>query len=404
MLWHIAWRNVWRNKLRSLVIASAIALGLVGGVFSYAFMMGITNQMIRNALHTEIGNLQVHHPEYPADRDLRYQLDDFEPLLREIRELPGVVSASPRIVGTAMLSSAEGTAAVRIAGIDSEDDFSDIADKIVEGAHLSDDERIPILISRETADDLEVRLRSRVVASVVSPTGEIVYGAFRVIGLFETTNTMFDEVNVLVTRADLAELTDFPDGAASEIVVRVESREMSGPLAEQLSAAHPELLVRTWREIAPQLELIADVTGVFGFGFLVIILTALGFGIINTMLMVVMERTREIGMLMALGMARSRIFWMLLYETAFLSMVGGLAGLGLSMGVVGYTARNGVDMRAWAKGFNAIGYDAMVYPEAPTVFYFQIAAMVLATAFLAALYPARRALKLLPAVAIRTDT
>jgi len=406
MLWQIAWRNVWRNRLRSLVIASAIAFGLLGGVFSYAFMMGITNQAIRGALHTELGNFQVHHPDYPADRDLRYALDDVDALVEEISGLPRVVGVSSRIVGTAMLSSAEGTAAVRILGVDIERDraISDLAEKLVEGEYLTAEERIPILISRETAEDLEVRLRSRVVASVVSPTGEIVYGAFRVVGIFETINSLFDTSNVVVDREDLAALTGFAEGTASEIIVRLEPREATQEVAAMVAAAHPELLVRTWRDLSPQLQLTADFTGVFGIGFLAIILTALGFGIVNTMLMVVMERTREIGMLMALGMARARVFWMLLYETAFLSMVGGAAGLALSIIVVGYFQRVGVNMQAWAQGFKAIGYDPMIYPESDTAFYFQVAAMVLVTAFLASIYPARRALKLLPAEAIRADT
>jgi ABC-type lipoprotein release transport system permease subunit len=406
MLWHIAWRNVWRNRLRSLVIASAIAFGLLGGVFSYAFMMGLVNQAVRNAVRTELGSFQAHNPEYPADRDLRFVIENTDALLAEMRALPGVVGASARIVGTAMLSSAEGTAAVRIAGVDlaRDGEVTNLAEKLVEGEYLSADERIPILISRETADDLEVKLRSRVVASVVSPSGEIVYGAFRVVGIFETVSSMFDKSNVFVTREDLAELTGFSVGTASEIIVRVEPRDAGDAVAAIVVAQHPELLIRTWRDLSPQLQLAADFGAIFGLAFLAIILTALGFGIVNTMLMVVMERTREIGMLMALGMSRARVFWMLLYETTFLSIVGGIAGLTLSFALVGYLGRVGVNMQAWAEGFSAIGYDSMIYPETTPTFYFQVAAMVLLTAFLASLYPARRALKLLPAAAIRADT
>ncbi|NKB86721.1 MAG: FtsX-like permease family protein [Acidobacteria bacterium] len=406
MLWHIAWRNVWRNKVRSLVIASAIAIGLLGGVFSYAFMMGLVNQAVRSAIHVGLGSFQVHHPDYPTDRDLRYALDDVDALLAEVRSTPGVVGASSRIVGTAMASSAVGTAAARIVGVDLDHDpeISDLRTKLIEGAYLSADERIPLLMSEKVADDLEVRLRSRIVASVVSPTGEIVYGAFRIVGIFRTSDSVFDQSNVFVTREDLAELTGFADNSASELIVRIEPRESGDAVAAAFAAAHPELLVRTWRDLAPQLQLAADFGGVFGFGFLAIILTALGFGIVNTMLMVVMERTREIGMLMALGMARARVFWMLLYETAFLSMVGGVGGLVLSVALLGWLGRVGVNMQAWAEGLAAFGYDSMIYPEASTSFYLQVAGMVLVTAFLASIYPARRALKLLPAEAIRADT
>lgn len=402
----MAWRNVWRNKIRSLVIAAAIAFGLLGGVFSYAFMMGMVNQAVRSAIYVGLGSFQVHHPDYPADRDLRFAVEDVDSLLAEVRALPGVVGASARIVGTAMVSSAEGTAAARIVGVDLAHDpgISDIADKLVAGAYLSTDERIPVLVSEEVASDLEVKLRSRVVASVVSPSGEIVYGAFRIVGIFKTSDTVFDKSNVFVTREDLAELTGFADNTASELIVRVEPRDAGDSVAAQLAAAHPDLLVRTWRDLAPQLQLAADFGGIFGIGFLAIILTALGFGIVNTMLMVVMERTREIGMLMALGMARVRVFWMLLYETAFLSMVGGAAGLFLSIALLAWLSRVGVSMQAWAEGLAQFGYDPVIYPEASATFYLQVAGMVLITAFVASIYPARRALKLLPAEAIRADT
>ena len=136
--------------------------------------------------------------------------------------------------------------------------------------------------------------------------------------------------------------------------------------------------------------------------FMLIILGALGFGIVNTMLMVILERTRELGMLMAIGMTKRRVFSMIMYETIFLALVGAVIGEVLSLLLIKYYGIVGIDLSSWAEGLETIGYNAITFPALEPIRYLQITAMVFVTGILASIYPAIKALKLDPASAIRT--
>ena len=137
--------------------------------------------------------------------------------------------------------------------------------------------------------------------------------------------------------------------------------------------------------------------------FVVIILLALGFGIVNTMLMVILERVKELGMLMAVGMNKLQIFTMIVLETIFLSLVGGVIGIGLALGLIAITNYTGVPLDRWADGLSSAGFDTMVYPTIGIDSVVTVTILVIITGILSAIYPARKAIKLNPAEAIRIE-
>jgi ABC-type antimicrobial peptide transport system permease subunit len=137
--------------------------------------------------------------------------------------------------------------------------------------------------------------------------------------------------------------------------------------------------------------------------FMVIILAALAFGIVNTMLMVVLERTKELGMLTAIGMNKKRVFRMIMLESVFLSMVGGVTGMLISQALIGATARKGINFASYAEGLEAMGYTAHIYPVISTSFFITVTLLIILTGILSSIYPALKALKLDPAEALRTE-
>ena len=173
-------------------------------------------------------------------------------------------------------------------------------------------------------------------------------------------------------------------------------------MAKALATPFPELLVQDWEELSPYVKLMSGYMDTVMALFMMIILGALGFGIVNTMLMVVLERTKELGMLMAIGMTRKRIFLMILYETVFLALVGAVVGEILSVLVIRYFGRVGIDLTSYAEGMESVGYSAMTFPYLEPYRYLQITVLVVITAIVASVYPALKALKLEPAEAIRT--
>ena len=163
------------------------------------------------------------------------------------------------------------------------------------------------------------------------------------------------------------------------------------------------LVVRTWEDISPVLKMLNEMTIQYSMIFVIIILVALSFGIINTMLMAIMERVREIGMLMAIGMSKVKVFFMITLETVFLSITGGILGLSISWILVEIMGISGIDLSSIADGLNSMGYSSYVYPELDLIYYGLIGLLVVVTAIFASIMPARKALKFNPAQAVRHD-
>jgi ABC-type antimicrobial peptide transport system permease subunit len=178
--------------------------------------------------------------------------------------------------------------------------------------------------------------------------------------------------------------------------------ETSDIIALQLKNLFPDLVVRNWSEIAPALAMTLSYTGFICYIILGIFLFALSFGIINTMLMAVLERTRELGMLGAIGMSKRKIFSMIMLETVFLTLLGGIVGIILGTAVLLPALKTGIDLSFFmGDGMEDFGFSSMVYPIFNVAMLVEIVALVTVAGILSAIYPARKALKLKPLEAIR---
>ncbi len=411
MIWSIAWRNVWRNKLRSLVIIIAVTIGLFGGIASYGFAVGMMIQRIEAAISNEISNIQIHNPEYLVNDEIKYTIKDQDKVISEINKLDGIKAVSSRIKALAMASTAETGTGIMLNGIDPKNEMlvTKIYEQLVEGEYITENSRIPIVIGQKLATKLNARLKSKIVITSSNAEGILTYGAFRVVGIYHTENDMFDEVNVFVRKNELAGLLGISENEVNEIAISLDEYDQSIATSNMLKKvfkdqiAQGELVVRPWTEITPSLNAMIKYMDYFSYVFLIIILIALAFGIVNTMLMVVMERIKELGMLKAIGMTNKRIFSMIMLETIFLSIVGGLLGLIISIGAIQYYGHYGLSLDAIKAGYNSLGFSSVIYPQASIDFYLGSTILVIITAILASIYPARKALKLNPAEAIQQN-
>jgi len=247
------------------------------------------------------------------------------------------------------------------------------------------------------------RLNGPVVLTFQTPAGELHSAMFRVRGIYRTSNTAFDARMAYVNFDNLATAACINPAQVHEVAILCKGNTDAVNVAKTLSDRHQSLKVRSWDEISPEIALYAAFGDFMGMIYVVIILFALAFGIINTMMMSVLERYREFGMLMAIGMNRLCVFSMIMMESVFLTLTGGVAGIVLSTVFIKIFARTGIDFGMWAEGFEAIGYSSVVYPEITIANYVLITILVIATGILASLWPARRALKLNPMQALRVE-
>ncbi len=402
----IAWRSIWRSKVRSSVVILAIAFGLLGGIFSSAWMNGMANQRVKDTFAYETGHIQIHDPGYVENEDVRRTISGVKEKLAALDSEPRVVSATSRLRVSGMAATANKNMGVNVIGVDPEveETVFFLYQKVDSstGSFVSLEKRNPIVISRALAKELNAKVKSKIVLTFQDYNGEITGAAFKVAGIYKTDNTPWDKMHVFVTNRDLARVLEVPKDEAHEIAIRVQDFEQAGLIQGELAALYPDLLVQDWAELSPYLRLMSGYMDTMMALFMVIILGALGFGIVNTMLMVVLERTRELGMLMAIGMTRRRIFLMILYETVFLALVGAVVGEILSLVAIWHFGRTGIDLSNYAEGMEAVGYSAITYPMLEPYRYLQITVLVVLTAIVASVYPALKALKLQPAEAIRS--
>ncbi len=406
MISKIAWRNVWRSKLRSSVIILAIALGIWSGMVIVGLMTGMTAERLHSAISYETSHIQIHQPKFLNNNELQYFIPNADSVMNVLQKNPKVKSVSSRLITTGMANTAYTGTGVVIQGVNLEKEktvteiFKMIAD--TNGTYFETKKRYPVVISQNFAKKLKAKLNSKIVLTFQDYEGNLTGGAFRVVGIYKTNNSMFDEMNIFVKKNDLANLLVISGKAAHEIAIMTEDLDQVTATKNQIAKQLPDLSVQTWDEIQPDLSMINEYMKAIFFIFMMIILLALGFAIVNTMLMAILERTRELGMLMAVGMNKRKVFNMIMFETAYLTVIGGFVGMILSYFTLHYFSTHGLDLSVFAQGLESVGYSSIVYPDVTLNDYLYLTIMIIFTGMLASVYPARKALKKNPSEAIRT--
>jgi putative ABC transport system permease protein len=401
----ISWRNVWRNKARSLVIILAIAFGLWGGIVATAIFTALVEQQFDSSIKNQVSHIQVHNPDFLKDRNTLNSITHHEQVAQTLSAEPGVTAYSSRILASGMLASASMTSGVEIFGVDPvmEENTRKFSQNIIEGEYLDISSRNPVLVGAALAKKMKINTGTRVVLTFQDARGDITAAAFRVAGIYRTANSMHDERNVLVNKNDLEAILG-KSGIVNEIAILMENLEWVNPVAKKLQDQFPDITVRTWGEISPELTFMNELSGIIMMILVIIILLALAFGLLNTMLMTIFERTRELGVLMSVGMNKARVFSMILLETSFITFTGSAVGILIGSITVLITHKIGIDFtRFGADTLSEFGFDAIIYPRLDTSFFGYLALLVILTATLASVYPAYKALKLNPAEAVRKE-
>jgi putative ABC transport system permease protein len=402
MLLQIAWRNLWRHRTRSVAIIASVALGVWAGAFIVSIYYGMGNERVRIAIEEEVSHLQVHHPKFREDFEVVWNFD-LDSLNAVLRNTPGLKARSLRTTAQGMLANAAGSNGVQINGVDpaSEAATRNLDHFVKTGAYFDPAKKHQILVGKKLADKMKLIPGAKVVLTFQDLEQNIQSGAFRICGIYETSNAPLDERNVYVQQHELNDLLGTP-GCGTEAAVLLRGEDDLPAAFEALRKRLPGLEVESWRSISPETDLVISSLDVSSLIIIVIIVLALAFGIVNTMLMAVLERTREIGMLMAVGMTKIRLFGMVVLETVLLAMAGCPIGFGCAWILNEWLSKKGINLGAIAGNMvKDFGFSAVIYPDLPGFKAWQIVQVVFVTALLASVFPAWRALKLKPVEAIR---
>jgi putative ABC transport system permease protein len=403
MLFQIAWRNIWRNKSRSLVVISSIIIGVWAGIFILAFIWGLYQNNINESVFKQLSHIQIHHPTFLEENDSKYTLSNSNEIVNSLEADDRITSVSLRVISTGMISSPTTASGVKIYGIHPTTEIIQIAlnESVKEGAYFDSGKENEILIGEKLSKKLKIKLKSKVVLTFTNVQSEIVSGAFRVGGIYRTKNISLDEVNVYVQQNYLRELLELDASQSNEIAILIKDEGQLDSIKKLATNLVSEGIIEDWKELSPELGMIIESFNLYTYILTGIILLALTFGIINTMLMSVLERIRELGMLMAIGMNKRKIFLMIMLETFYLTLLGCPIGLFIGWLSVTLLGKIGIDIAMFSEGLASYGFNSMIYPSLENENYIIIGSMCLITAILSAIYPAYKALQLNPSEAIR---
>ncbi len=403
MTLRLAWRNIWRNPRRTWLTAAAIAFCSTLLIFSITLQLGAYDMMIDNTLRTYTGHLQVQRAGYQERPRMRTDIPDAGALAARIRDATKAATAV-RAQGFALISSKDRSYGVLVVGVQPrfEPQVSTLAGTVREGRYLGDEDAQEVVIGTTLARNLRVRVGDEVTLLGSGRDGSVAATVLGVVGIFDSGSADLDR-GILEMPLGTFQSVFSMDSAAHAIVLRASDVANAKTLAAKVRALLPadsQLRVLGWEQLMPGLKQLiqADkLNGWFIYGALILVVTL---SITNTFLMAVLERTREFGILLALGMSPLRIGRLVMLESLLLILVG--LGIGLSLGglVTAYFAHYGFTYPGMAEIAAEFNFPTHVYPQLSALAILLGPCAMLVFTMTAALYPALRIRRLRPVEAM----
>jgi ABC-type lipoprotein release transport system permease subunit len=392
----------WRNHRRSLIMLAAIAIGLWGMIWMTALMRGMVDQMIDDAISTLSGHIQIHAERYLDDPSIEHTIPDISDnaALEKLLNSPQVIAWSRRIRVPAVIRSERDVYGVTLVGIDpqQEQGLSFIADSVTDGNYLQSPDDRHVLLGRKLIEKLETKLGRRIVLMSQDPDNNIAERGFRIGGIYDA-DLQATETSYVFTGIETARTMLKMGTGVSEIsLLGHDYRDLEG-LAAGVRAAAGDAETKTWLQLDPYMASMLDVMDGFIIVWFSIIFLALSFGLINTLLMAVFERTRELGLIQALGMPPGNILFMVLIESLIMLVIGLLAGNLLSWLTI-LPIQDGIDISGVAAGLEWAGMSSTLLPAVKSSDVLLANAIVLVLGVAASLFPAWRASRKVPVEAI----
>lgn len=402
----LAWRNVWRNRRRSLITLLSIGCGLASILFGQSMLKSIQVQLVRKATGVITGHVQI---QAAGVKDLKIpeksygNIHDVEDLLDNH---PDVQDYSKRILFTGLVSSPLMSKGVLICAVDAERErrIITIPNDIKEGRFLEKGDARHAVLGRKLARELDVRLGEKLVVMAQASDGSMGAELFRVVGIYETGSATFDG-QLLYLPLGMVQTMLVEEGQVNAFVAKLKNegagvKRVAAEFAEKLKG-RPDLAVQTWREIDQELVGIAKYQDALLMIILVVIFTIVTLGILNTVLMSLLERVREFGVLMAIGAKPGVVRRLILLETLILGLLGLAFGLALGAGLILYYGRYGLPLPMGDAINYFMPFDTVIYLRFSWPSHLFAVAMVFLTCLIAAVGPAMKAGRLRVAEALR---
>jgi ABC-type lipoprotein release transport system permease subunit len=404
MFLDLAWRNIWRNKRRSLISIASVLLAVVVALLMRSMQKGTYANHIRNTVSFYTGYIQLHEPGYFEKQSIDKSIHVSDSLVEDIENIPHVTFAASRLESFALISGGSKTDVGMIVGVDPriENRLTSLEDRLVEGKYLGANDN-GILLAEGLARDLGLGLSDTVVLLGQGYHDIMAAGKFPVTGILKFPLPDLNNRMAYLTLKRAQQLFGAYDRITS-LVIMLDGQKWLGSVMESLKDEYDgKYEVISWRDMMPEVVQAIEIDNASGIIMLIILYMVIGFGILGTILMMTMERIREFGMMMAVGMARWTLQTIIIMESIILSFVGVVTGSIVSIPVLLYFFHNPIRFRGdIAKSIEQFGWEpVMNFSMAPNIFFWQAVA-VLIIALIASFYPVLKVSGLEPVKALRS--
>jgi ABC-type lipoprotein release transport system permease subunit len=397
----LAWRNLWRNHRRTLIMLAAAVVGVWAMVFMTALMRGMVDDMVEDGIRTLPGHVQIHDPSFEDDPSVSHSIAPPGEELRRVLDSPPVVAWTARVRVPAVVSSERDMRGVTLVGIEPEGErrLSFVAGDLADGRFIESTGDDGLVVGRALLERLETGLGKRVVIMSQDTEGQVADRGFRIVGVYDASMESQELGFVFTGRAVVQRLLKMGE-KVSEVAVRGSDYRNVAPLRRRLAqAAGPGVVVQSWDELDPYMGSMLSMMDGFVVVWIVVVFLVLAFGLVNTLVMAVFERVREIGLMLALGMTPGHILFQILLESTLLLALGLAIGDALAWASI-EPLKGGIDLSIVGEGMELWGASAVLHPSLLGKDVLLANGIVLVLGLLASLSPAWRASRYEPVEAI----
>ena len=404
MIVALAWRNLWRQPRRTLLSSLAIAFTSAFLIFMPSLQNGSYNAMIENTLKLFDGYGEVQKPGYLDDPQIRNTIDNYAQLQKDLEQIPKMDGVSARAIAYALLATEKRSYGAQIAGVQPENEpkVSTVAHNIRKGRYLQGNDSAEIVLGETLARNLGANVGDSVTLLGMGREGSLAVDSLTVVGEFNTGINSMDRLLAEMPLGRMQSTFSMPNQVHALVMGGDSLSKFQGlfPQVQRL-ASHRQLVALDWKQLQPGLlqAILLDISSAML--IYVAMVVVVSFSLLNSLLMSVLERTREFGMLMALGMRPGAIGRMVWMETIMLLVFGLAIGMLLGYGVSEYYAGVGIHFQQAEAIFEQFGLPGAMYPEVSTLTLLAGPAVIAFCIILAGAYPIIRIYRLQPVTAMR---
>lgn len=385
----IAWRNLWRNKRRTLITAASVFFGVIFSAVMNSMQEGSYDSNVKNSVRFYTGYMQVQHQEYWEEKTLEHHITYDEDLFSKITANKMVGNITPRLEYFALASKESATKVAQVVGIipAMEKQVTNITSNIDQGRYLKKNDR-GVIIGSLLAENLGLRINDTITLTGQGYRFATAAGLFRIIGIVDFPS---QELNKTMVYMPLNVAQEFFNATEllTSVSVMIKDNDKLEEIQKSLGEIIPEhYTIMNWKEMMPAMvqQIESDRAG--GYIFMAILYMIILFGILGTIMMMIAERRRELGVMMAVGMKRVKLATVIVIETFFIGLLGTFTGILGSIPIVGYYVNNPIPLKGQtAAVMESYGWEPyMFFSSEPGIFYIQ-AIIVLIITLLVAIYP-----------------